>query len=282
MNTIGTTSQREKYFKPTLEVTLRNALVAEKICTVDRTDTRLIKNPYMTAPTATVAAIAGDYSVNAITVTDDSLTVSDWVHSAEHIYDFEDVLSSFDLFAARMDDVMYGVATKIDRYVLNVITEAATGSFDAATVGGLSAATVLNFMSQLIAKVAGFAESYKGLFLVIENTEVPAFMAAQAMNGYSVADSALKNGFAANYMGVDIYVVRSGTFASETLGTQTYTNAGHRLFGVKGVATYAAPRGVQYEEKSVSLKTGKEIVAFGYIGAKLWAPKADLLVDITL
>ena len=54
------------------------------------------------------------------------------------------------------------------------------------------------------------------------------------------------------------------------------------MFGVKNVATYAAPRGIQFEEKSVTGKTGKEIVAFGYIGAKVWTPKASLIVDITL
>jgi hypothetical protein len=83
-------------------------------------------------------------------------------------------------------------------------------------------------------------------------------------------------------MCVDIYVVRSGTFVSATLGTTTVTNSGHRVFGVKGVATYASPRGMQYEEKAVSGKTGREIVVFGLIGFKLWAQKAGLVVDITL
>jgi hypothetical protein len=48
------------------------------------------------------------------------------------------------------------------------------------------------------------------------------------------------------------------------------------------VASYASPRGLQYEEKSVSGKTGKEIVVYGLIGFKLWAQKTGLVVDITL
>jgi len=83
-------------------------------------------------------------------------------------------------------------------------------------------------------------------------------------------------------MGIDIHVVRTSTFVTATLGTLTAVNSGHRLFGVKGVATYAAPRGLQYEEKGVSGKTGKEIVVSAICGAKCWAPKATLLVDITL
>jgi hypothetical protein len=51
---------------------------------------------------------------------------------------------------------------------------------------------------------------------------------------------------------------------------------------VKGVSTYASPRGIQYEEKSVTLKTGKEIVVYGLVGFKLWAQQAGLVIDITL
>jgi len=42
------------------------------------------------------------------------------------------------------------------------------------------------------------------------------------------------------------------------------------------------PLAVKAEEKSVSGKTGKEVVTFGYIGAKVWATKAALMVKITL
>lgn len=280
-NTIGTTSLREKYFKGTLEQALRNALVAEKICSVDRSDSRLIKNPYGSAPTATVQALAGTYTPATFTVTDDSLTVTDEVIVSEHIYGFEDILNSFDLYSARMDELMYSVANKIDRYVLNYVLEAGTGTYST-PAGGFDAANINDIMSNLISKVAGYSDVYRGMALVIENTEVPGFVKAQATNGFSFADAALNNGFMTRYMGVDVYVVRSGTFADETLGTQTYTNAGHRLFMVKGVATYATPRNIQYEEKSVSGKTGKEIVVAGLLGAKLWAPKASLVVDVTI
>lgn len=286
MNTIGTDVNREKFFKKTLEIALRNALVAEKICTVDRTDTKIIKNPYQTAPTTVVQPLAGTYAVTATTITNDSLTVTEEVITGEHIFDFEDVLADFDLFSARIEDMVYKVAAAIDKYVLNVILEAGTGSYTTPVGGFTTAANINVIMSNLISKVAGYADTYKGLFLVIENTDVPGFVQAQATNGFSYADAALNNGFMTNYMGVDVHVVRTATFeddaATTDSGSQTWTNSGHRVFGVKGIATYASPRGVRYEEKSVSGKTGKEIVAFGYIGAKVWAPKADLIVDITL
>lgn len=281
-NTISSRTYRDKYRKATLEQQLRNRLVAEAICEVDRSDNKRIQSPYGSQPTATVQAIAGTYSVSNFTTTDDTLTVTDEVIYAEHIHDFEDILSNFDMFASRVDETTYAVANRIDRFVLNNLCEDGTGTYTTPAGGFTDASNINEIMANLISKVAGYAEAYKGLFLVIENTDVVGFVQAQATNGYSFADSALKNGFMDSYMGVDIYVVRSGTFASETLGTTTYTNSGHRVFGVKNVSTYASPRGVRFEEKAVSGKTGMEVVTYGYVGFKLWAPKTALIVDITL
>jgi hypothetical protein len=266
----------------TLEKVLRNALVAEKICEVDRTDAKTIQNPYGSQPTVAVTALTGTYAISDYTTTDDTLTVDNEFKIAEHIFDFESTLSQFDLFAARTEEHMYAVATSIDRFVLNNLCEDGTGTYTTPAGGFTTAANINVIMANLASKVMGYAESYKGLFLVIENTDVVGFVQAQMTNGFSYADAALNNGFMTSYGGVEIYVVRTGTFADETLGTKTYTNNNHRVFGVKGVSTYAAPRGIQFEEKAVSGKTGKELVTFGLIGFKLWAPKAALIVDITL
>lgn len=281
-NTIASRVYRDKYRSAALEQALRNALVSEKICSVDRSDNKRIQNPFGSQPTTVVQAIAGTYSPAAYTNTDDTLTVTDEFIVSEHIYDFEEVLTSFNIFSSRVDEMAYSVATQVDRFVLNNLTEDATGTYTTPVGGFTTAANVNVIMSNLISKVAGYADSYKGLFLVVEDTDVPGLIQAHASNGFSFADAALNNGWMTSYMGVDIYVVRSGTFASETLGTTTYTNAGQRVFGVKGVATFAAPRGVRFEEKRVSGKTGKEVVTFGYIGFKLWATKTALVVDITL
>jgi len=282
MNTISSRTYRDKYRLAQLDSLLRTALVAEKICMVDRSDNKRIQSPYGSTPTGTVQAIAGTYSVSAFTTTDDTLTVTDEILVPEHVFDFEDVMSNFDLFSSRFEQQAYEFARLVDRFVLNNLTEDATGTYTTPAGGFTAAANINEIMSNLISKVSGYSEAYNGLFLVIENTDIVGFAQAGATNGFSMADATLKNGFMNNWMGVDIYVVRSGTFASETLGTTTYTNSGHRVFGVKNMATYASPRGVRFEEKAVSGKTGKEIVTFGYVGFKLWAPKTDLIIDVTL
>lgn len=282
MNTQSTYGNRDKYFQSQYEIVLRNALVAEKICDVDNSDVKRIQNPYGGQPTATVQAVAGTYSVSAWTITDDALTVTDEVIYAEHLFAHEDFFAVFDLAASRIDNMMYAVAFGIDKFVINNLCEDATGTYTTPAGGFTTASNINPIMANLQSKVAGYQDAYRGTFLVIENTDLVGFAIAGATNGFSMADSVLNNGFMNNWMGTDIYVVRSGLFVSATIGTTTVTNSGHRVFGVKGVATYASPRGMQYEEKSVTGKTGKEIVVYGLVGFKLWAQKAALVVDITL
>jgi hypothetical protein len=284
MSSLSTYTLRDKYFKSNLEVALRAALVCEKIARVDRSDLKRIQNPYITQQTAAIQAVAGTYSVSAMTTTDDALTVADEVIFGTHVFDFETLTSNFNLMADFFDDLTYSVAFGVDKFALNVFTEDATGAYTTPAGGFTTASNIPVIMSNLLSKVAGYQSgTASGLFLVIENTDVVGFAQAQVASGFSYADAALNNGFMGTYMGVDIYVVRTGTFVSATLGSRSdLTNSGHRLFGVKNVATYASPRGIRYEEKAVSGKTGMEIAVVALVGAKVWTPKADLLVDITL
>ncbi|MCK6462875.1 MAG: hypothetical protein L6Q29_03615 [Candidatus Pacebacteria bacterium] len=284
MNTISSRGWRDKYRSTVMQQVLRSALVAEKICEVDRSDNYRIQNPYSGQPTAAVTAIAsaGTYSVSAWTQTDDTLTVTDEVAYGEHVFGFEQLLNNYDLFATRMEEQAFAVAERIDHFVLNNLCEDATGTYTTPAGGFTTAANINVIMANLISKVAGYADVYKGMFLVIENTDVVGFIQAQASNGFSFADAALKNGFMDTYMGVDIYVVRSGRFVDATIGSVTVTNSGHRVFGVKGVSTYASPRGLDIMEKEVTGKTGKEIAVAAQVGFKLWTQKAGLIVDITL
>jgi hypothetical protein len=282
LNTQSTYGDRDKYFQSQYDIVLRNALVAEKVCKVDTSDLKRIQNPYGSQPTATVQAVAGTYGVTAWTITDDALTVTDEVIYAEHVYAHEEFFAVFDLAQSRIDNMMYAVAFGIDKFVLNNLCEDATGAYTTPAGGFTNSANINEIFGNLVSKVAGYQNEYNDLFLVVENTDLPGLMIAGATNGFAIADATIKNGKVGQWMGVDIYVVRTGTFVSATIGTVTVTNSGHRVFGVKGVATYASPRGMQYEEKSVTGKTGKEVVCYGLVGFKLWAQKAGLVVDITL
>lgn len=281
-NTISSRTYRDKYRSATMQQILRKALVAEAVCDVDRGDALRIQNPYGSQPTTVVQALSGTYSPAAFTTTDDTLTITDEFIVSEQVYDFEQVLTSFDLFANRVNEEAYSVATKVDQYVVNVLANEAGTTYTTPAGGFVTPANVTAIMANLASLVMGYSELYNGLFLIVENTDVVGFAQAQVAQGFSYSDMALRNGFMNSYMGIEIYVVRTGTFVSATIGTRTFTNSGHRVFGVKNQATYAQPRGVQHDEKGVSGKTGKELVTWGYIGAHIWITKQPLFVNITL
>lgn len=282
MATLSTKTLRDKYRLAMLDETLRSNLVAEAICMVDRSDLKTLQSPYIAAMTTVVQAVAGTYTPAAFTTTDDTLTVADEFIIATHIFDFENTFSKFDLFATAQAEMNRSIKEKIDSFVINNLCEDGTGAYTTPVGGFTTAANVNTIFSNIVSKTAGYPEAYGDLFVVVENTDLTGLMQAGATNGFVVADSVIKNGKMGSWMGVDIYVVRAGTFTDATVGTKTWTNLAHRVAGVKNVATYAAPRGIRFEEKGVTGKTGMEVVGYGYIGFKLWTPKADLIIDITL
>lgn len=281
-NTIANKVYRDKYRSAVLDSLLSRALISEAVFEKDTSGLKTINNPYGSQPTSTVQAIAGTYNVAEYTTHDDALTVTDEIVVAEHVYDFEETLTNFDLFTNRTMEQAMSVARDADKYALNVILDGAGEAYSTPAGGFTTAANTKTIFSKLISKVSGYADNYRGYFIVLENSDISGVIESQLGSGFSYADSALRNGFLTNYAGVEIYVTRDDTYVTDTIGTKTVTNDGHRLFGVKKIATFCMPGGFKFEEKGVTGKTGMEVVTYSYIGAKAWKTKEDLLVDITI
>lgn len=241
----------------------------------------------MTEMTATISAITGLYTPAVITTTDDVLTVDNEVKIAAQIKRFERTLSNFDLFFAANKEMMKRASVAVDKWVLNNLCEDGTGALTTPTGGFTTIANVMPIISSIISKTAAYADPIGGSYLVLENTDITGVIQAQTSIGFQRADEAATNGLIGNMSGVDIYVVRSGTFINATTtsesGTKTWTNSGHRVAGVKNIATYAAPRDLEFVEKDAgSGNLATEVVLWGLMGFKQWAPTASLTIDITL
>ena len=249
---------------------------------VDRSDAKTISSPYITALSTTIQAVVGTYTPVNITTTDDTLTVADEFIVSGQIKGFEKILSNFDLFFAANTAMTNSVVTAIDKFVLNELCANGTGTYTTPAGGFTTAANVLTIVSAIISRCAGYADALGGMYVVVENTDLTGIIPAMASSGFRYADDMLMNGQYGQILGVDIYVVRSSTFVSATQGTKTWTNSGKRVGGVKNVATYAFPRGLQFEEKQVTGVTGMEVVCYGLIGVKQWTPTAGLTIAITL
>ncbi len=282
-NTVASRVYRDKYRSATLDTLLRGAMVTEKVTVVDRSGNKRIQSPYSSTPTVVVQALSGSYTPADWTTTDEALDVTDEFIVGEHIRDFEDVMSNFNLFAARTEQTAFNVAKKIDEFVLNNLCEDGTGTYTTPTGGFVQPSNVNVIFSNIVSQLSGYSEAYAGnMYCVVENTDLVGIIQSMAGNGFQTADATLNNGKVTQIMGVDIYVVRTGTFTDATVGTKTWTNAGHRVAGVKGVSTVAMPGGIKTEEKAVGSKTGMELVTYGYIGFKAWTPRLALTIDITL
>lgn len=288
-NTFGTQNSvsfalRHKYFQASLQQALRNRLVSQAITKVDTSNLKSIENPYIsTDGTATIQAVAGTYTISAMATTEDTLSVTDEVVVPTHIFDFEAKTANFNLFADFLDNLSYQVAFNIDKWVVNKILALASGTYTTPAGGFTTPANIPKIIGDLLGKVAGFAGGMgNDPFLVVESTDLTGFVQMAISSGFNYADAALNNGFAGNVAGVEVYVIRAGTFVTATLGSFSPTNSGHRLFGIKNLAVSANPGGFTYEEKAATLKTGKEVVAYGYVGAKIWTPHTSLFVNITL
>lgn len=275
---------RHKYFQASLQQAVRNALVSTVVFKQDTSNLKTIENPYIsTDGTATVQAVTGTYTISAMATTEDTLSVTDEVVVPTHVFDFEMKTANFELTATFLDNLSYQVAYNIDKWALNRILSQATGTYTTPAGGFTNSANIGKIAGDLLGKIAGKQSGFASQpFLVVESTDLTGFVQMAINSGYNYADAALNNGFSGNVAGVDVYVITSGTFVTATLGSISVTNSGRRLFGIKNLAVMANPGGFTYEEKPVSLKTGKEIVAYGYVGARVWAPHQTYFVNITL
>jgi hypothetical protein len=282
MNTISNRTYRDKYRLSQLDVLLRQALISEKVMNVDKSNNRRIQSPFGSTPSGVVQALAGTYTPATFTTTDDTLSVDNEFVVAEHIADFQDVLTNFDMFASRTEQMSFEVARRIDGFALNTICQQATTTYTTPTGGFTNAANVITIFSNIVSRLAGYSELYNGQFIVLENTDLVGLYGMGATNGFNFSDAVLRNGNIGSLMGVDIYVTRTGTFINGTVGTKTFANLNHRVAGVKNMATLAMPGGIKIEEKQVSGKTGMEVAVYGYADAKVWETKRPLIIDITL
>lgn len=285
-NTLSTKTLRDKYRAEQVMQALRNAVVAEEVCIVDRTNLKTISSPYITAVSTTVQSVVGTYSPAAITTTDDTLTVADEFIAATHIFDFEQTTANFDLFSTANQAITNSLVTAVDKWVVNNLCEDGTGAYTTPAGGFTTAANVNTILANIWSKCSGYADTLNGLYVIVEASDLVGIIPAQANTAFSYADAVARNGFMTSLLGVDIYVVQTGTFVDATTtsasGSKTWTNLGHRVGGVKKVSTYAFPRGIKFEEKGVTGKTGMEIAGIAYCGFKQWTPTATLTVDITI
>lgn len=204
----------------------------KEICNVEYTDTKVLHNPYSTDATVQNGTRGSAYTHQAITLTDENVTIDtfkilpqliDRADLAQQTYvkqmqlaDSQGVL----LNEALETDMMaaYSQMTAFDNTVLG-------GTAGNITVSSSNVDDIIRAMKRLIRKAKGQSLMNRyGLFIVWRPEDFELLEAYVQANGFSTADSALKDGTIEGfrYMGVDHYTTNLNT-------------ANHIIGGVKNV-----------------------------------------------
>ena len=280
MATLSDYTNRREYLMSKLNVNLKTKTVANDIFRIENTDSKTVLCPYITVTDAQAGAITGTYVLGDATTVDETLTVDRQIITAIHLLDHETRFAEFSLGKQAMDEFASKSTILLDQWSLNM---AVKNAGQTSAIKTFAKTTAVDDILELKNLVAGYEESFDGNFyLVVENTESAGIEKAGAVAGFVYQDRILNGQRVKTLVGVDIHVVRAGTFVDATIATDAFTNLNNRLFGVRKTATLALNNGVSYEELSVSLKTGKEMRSVMYAGFKNWTPRATLTVNVPL
>ena len=96
---------------------LDKALVAKGIATVDTRATRIFHNPFNSTPVGSNGAKQVNYTAEAMTSTDDTLTVNQRATAAEQIDNYEQLMTSYDLMSQQARRQAYRISDYIDQFI---------------------------------------------------------------------------------------------------------------------------------------------------------------------
>lgn len=227
---------------------------------------KYIHNPFPTPGAVTVnSPMTGLYTPVTLTTTDDSLEVNREAIYNTHLFDFETTFADYNLANEVLKLASAKLAEDMDRELLAILAAGAGTTINVS--GGFTKVNAFDSIASAVGVLSGYTQSMNGLYIVIDNTQVPAFISAGATAGFTFADAVLNNGLMGNIMGFDIYTVRAGQLPANTA-----------IAGIKKASTTGTGGAIKIEEKQVSGKTGTEFAAINYSRSALWNNNQPLVV----
>lgn len=208
----------------------------KEICNVIYTDDRVLHNPYVTDATVQTTARGTAYTHQAVTLTDDSVTISSIAILPQFI-DRADLaqqtfVKQMDLADSQATLLNEAVETAMFTYAATSVTT----NFDNASIGG-SAGNITVSESNIDDIIRGIKREIReangenlmdrnGSFIVWRPADFEKLEAYVQAQGFSTADGALKDGTSQGfkYMGMEHY-------------SSNKTTSGHLFGGVKKLLT---------------------------------------------
>ena len=202
-------------YETKLQERLGAPTVWKEVCLVKYTDSGIWRNPYMTDPATATGTRGTGYTSTAVATTDDTVSITDYSYSAEHI-------DRADLAQKTFSDWME-VADRMG-VVLNELMEtsmllehAQFTDFDNASIGG-AAGNITVQVSNIKKIITGVKREIRkagggdllarnGGFIIWREADFELVELLASSEGFNTADDALKNGIKQGfkYLGMEHY-----------------------------------------------------------------------------
>lgn len=270
-----------------LQERLSAPTVWKEICKVKYTDSGILKNPYLTDATVSSGTRGTGYTSVAVATTDDSVTISDYSYSAQHIDDADLAQKTFSDFMEIADNM--GIMLNEDVETDMLAEHAQWTNFDNASIGGAAGniTVSLSNVKKIITSIktairtAGGGElmARNGAFIVWREADYEIVETLASSEGFATADETLKNGISQinggfRYMGVWHYSSSKHT-------------AGHVFAGVKKAFDLGIVKSTYGKVKQIinPVVSGAQISGIGLESRvdkkfKAWTKMVPVLFDV--
>jgi len=220
----------KEQFETKLQERLTDPSVWKEVCKVTYTDIGVLHNPYLTDATQYTGTRGVGYTSVAVATTDQDVSITTYVGSAEHIDRADLAQKSFSDWMEVADNM----ATVLDEGMETAMLaeHAQWTNFDNASIGG-AAGNITVAQSNIKKIITGIKREIReakgktlanrnGMFIIWREADFELLETLASAEGFNTADDALKNGIKQGfkYMGVEHY-------------SSTFHTSGHVFAGVK-------------------------------------------------
>ena len=205
-------------YETMLQERLGAPTVWKEMCLVKYTDSGIWRNPYLTDSTVGTGTRGTGYTSTAVATIDDTVTISAYIYSAEHIDDADLAQKSFSDFMEIADRMGKVLNERMETLMLAehaALTDFGTLSIglggaatDAITVSISNVKKIISSMKRVI-RAAGGGDIMRsnGAFIIWREADYELVELLASSEGFSTADDVLKNGIKQGfpYLGVEHY-----------------------------------------------------------------------------
>ena len=198
-----------------LQERLSAPAIWKEILKVKFTNTNTLKNPYLTDSATFDGTRGTGYDSTAVATVDDSLAITDYIGSAQHIDNADLAQKTFSDFMEIADNMGKVLHEKMETKML--LQHAKWTNFDNASIGG-AAGNITVAVSNIKTIIANIKEAIRtaggqdladrnGIFIQWREADFTLVELLASSEGFNTADNVLKNGIKKGfkYLGVENY-----------------------------------------------------------------------------